>query len=191
MLEEVERALVIALVSKLPDTLDEIEAESVTDDDSYFGFLGISPVPTTPLPDIVTVIEGQDPLVIERPLTDFPVLSVVCYQHPLSGQGESDVEVDQAETILSTAYAEVIANSDDRDLVERQAKRYAKAIHRCYQKDSTLGGLCIRDQVSPELEISGTVVTPKSDTDDTLTYFKGARLQYTFKTIKSFYFAQP
>jgi hypothetical protein len=191
MLEEVERALNIQLHLLLHDTLVEIEGEMTTDDASYFGFLGIAPVPATPLPDVVTWIEGHDPLVLERPLVDFPTLSVQSYNHPISGPGETDFGVDQAETILSDAAVELIANSDDRVLLERQIKRYGKAIHRVIQKDFTLGGLTVREQVSPAITVSNTVVTPKSDVDDSLTYFKGVRLEYVFKTIKSFYFTQP
>jgi len=189
MLEEVERALVIQLTNLLSDTLAEIANELVTDDASYFGFMGVSPIPETPLPDVRIIDIGDDPLMIERPLEDFPTIQVVCYQHPLSEEGASLVNIDQAETILSAAYIDLLHNNDDRVQLERQIKRYGKALHRVIQKDPALGGLCLREEVSPELTVSNTVVTPKSDEDDSFTYFKGVRLQYTFKTIKSFYFA--
>lgn len=189
MLEEVERALVIQLTRFLSDTLEEIEGEMTTDDDSFFGFIGIIPTPATPLVAPAIISQGEDPLAIERPLDDFPYIQIVSYVHPLSDEATTEVAIDQAETILSTAYIDALLNNDDREMLERQVKRYGKAIHRVIQKDFTLGGLCLREQVSPEVTESNTAVTPKSDTGDDITYFKGVRLQYTFKTMKSFYFA--
>lgn len=186
-LEEIERGMMLALRANLPTALDQVAMEMTLKDAEYYAAIGVSPVPNTPIPMPAVFISGHDPLVLERPLEDFPNLAVVCYVHPLSGFGQTEVEVDQGEFVLSTVYSEIFANSDDSQQLNRMSKRYAKGMHRAIQMDLTMGGSVFKDQVSPEVDISNVVVTPKTDLDDEWTYFQGCRLQYTFKTIQSPY----
>lgn len=193
VLEEVERGMMVSLKRLLPDTLDEIAAEYVAPDAAFFlQVMGLASAPATDLSMPQTLIMGHDPLVLERPIEDFPTLSTVCYEHPeQSGEGQ-DVEIDQMQYVLSTAYAEIFSYAQDSDTVNRQSKRYAKALHRAFQKemvlavtapeDASLGRIVLREQVSPSVVTSNVMPAPVAQSGDEFVYFQGARLTYTFKT---------
>jgi len=194
VLEEVERALHLLVFNQLTGILAEVASDMAAEDTAYYGALGISPAPDTPLTPPVVILDGHHPYVLERPLTDFPNVTVNAHEHPETQPGTS--YVDQLENIQTSAYIEAFNYAlvprdptaeqiaDAEDLLNRVTKRYARALHRLVKENPTLLGTVHRTEGSPTVTLSNVAPSAVSDLDDQIVLFQGARLDYVWTTLK-------
>lgn len=176
-LEEVAMALLIAIKDGLPDAIDSVQTEQNAKDAAWGTALGTT-LPDVPLDHPVEYLPGHHPSMLERELSYFPSVVVMCYDHR---SAPSDNEIDQIEQMANTAYVEMAFYDVDETVINRKAWRYAKALHRAVALNPTLTGAVEEIVASPTVMVSNASARRVSfDTDDVV-YVQMCRLDYEFR----------
>lgn len=182
VLEDVERAVMLSLRRHLPAALIEIADEWVAKDAAYFAELGQDVSQETPLVAPVLYFTGHHPSALDRdPRSEFPNLTVMCYQGASSGE----LETDQTDDVRMIAYAEVMLVDQDEDRINRTAKRYTQAMQRVAMRfDPDLDGVARPFEALPEVATSNVSARRYSQYTDEVWYVQGARIDYVIHVLE-------
>lgn len=171
-LEEVSRQVELTLRANLPQVLAQIASEMITKDAAYFAAIGESPV-VTPLASPSRYFLGHDPLILDRPLEMFPVVTVMCHNHTPAVGG------DNYSRIANDCYIEAYVHSENEAICNRMAWRYGKAIHRIVTNSDDFGlGSIESVDTEPVVDTSNAFTRRKSNTDNTTIYVQGTRISF-------------
>ena len=175
-LENLARSLHIVLLDDLVVCLDDVQQEWVPKDAAYYALLG-QPVPPTPLDPPAYWAVGHHPSILDRPLDEFPNVTIHAYDHRSAG----DLGADQWDPLTCRAWVEIFVSHTDVATVNRMAYRYAQALNRCLVQNSTLGGLVETFDFSPDVQISNVADRYASEDNDQIVFLQGAQLDYGFR----------
>lgn len=176
-LEEVAMALLIAIKDGLPDALDSVETEQNAKDAAWASAIGTS-LPDVTLDHPVEYLPGHHPSMLDRDLSYFPSVVVMCYDHR---SAPGDNQIDQIEQMANTAYVEMAFYDADETAINRKAWRYAKALHRAVARNPNLDGAVEEIIASPSVMVSNASARRISfDTDDHV-FIQMCRLEYEFR----------
>jgi hypothetical protein len=148
------------LKANIAQALTDVAAQMVDEDTAFFAALGQA-VPDTPLPVPQGWTVGSAPDMLQWPVDQIPVVTVMAYDHRPDPE---DAGADQWDVYQMPAYIEaVVSGGMDVALTNRIAWRYGRAIIRAIAMDSTLGGRFIPFQQSPPVTISNASARRVSD----------------------------
>lgn len=181
VLEEVARSLLLVMKGHLEDAVDSVWEQMETEDATFYGALG-DDVPTTPKLYPAKFFLGHHPSILERPLTDYPNVTCVAYDHRSIG----DLAADQYEVVGNRAYVEAFVVHEDESTVNRLAWRYAKALHRVIDTYKELDDQMIEPIVtSPDVAISNAAARRVEEFREDIVYIQGCRLEYLFRVAET------
>src|SRR5688572_20082220 len=121
-LEEIARQIDLTLRGNLPQCLIDVVSEMISKDSAYYTAIA-EPVPPSPLVPPSRYFLGHDPLIMERPLDEFPTVATMVHNHTAAGGG------DNYSRIANDSFIEAFVTSEDPEESYRIACRYGKAIH--------------------------------------------------------------
>lgn len=177
LLEEVARDLLVVMKENVNDAIDTVWTEMALEDAAFYATLGQG-VPDTPKLYPVSFYLGHHPTILEHPITDYPNITAVSYEHSSVG----DLGADQYEVTGSRAYVEAMVVHEDESTVNRLAWRYAKALHRVVAWYKTLEDAKIEAiNLSPEVMVSNAAARRVEEFRDDIIYIQGCRLEYVFR----------
>jgi len=132
----------------------------VAEDAAFYAALGQA-VPDTPLPVPQAYTVGSAPDLLAWPLDQFPVVTVMAYDHRPDPE---DAGADQWDVYQMPAYIEAaVTGGMDVGLCNRIAWRYGRALNRVIAADPTLGGQFIPFQQAPAVSVSNASARRVSD----------------------------
>lgn len=177
VLEEVARDLFVVMKDNINAAIDSVWAEKELEDAVFFAGLN-SPVPPTPKPYPVSFYLGHHPAILEHPLSDYPNITVVSYDHSSAG----DEAADQYEVVASRVYVELFTVHEDASTINRLAWRYAKALHRVIDQHKRLDDSKIEAiSATPDVAISNAAARRVEEFSNGIVYIQGCRLEYVFR----------
>lgn len=171
-LELVARQIHLNLLNNLPATLTQVSTEMQAHDTDYYGQLGVA-VPSITLSPPATYSVGHDPLVLERPLDEFPLIGIMVFHQLSLGGG------DNYERLSNDSYIEAFVVSEDESKLNSIAWRYARAIHRVLMTYSPLDENIEVLDTEPEVDVSNIFTRRKSSVDNTTLFIQGVRFDFT------------
>lgn len=177
-LEQIARQLHLMLLVNLPPILEDVSQEMIYEDTTYYTQIGES-VPATQLVPPAEYSVGHDPLILERAINRFPVITVMAHEQTPIGTG------DNYERIANTCYIEPIVVADDFATANRIAWRYAEAVHRALMTFNNLDMNIEPIDKEPIIVISNVITKRRSNVDNTLVYTQGVRLDFSVNQIQS------
>ena len=150
LMEEVGRALLLIVKGNVVDAIDDVWSEMETEDTVFYAALGES-VPVTPKQYPSRYYLGHHPSILDRPVIDYPNVTVVSYRSRSIG----DLAADQYEVVGHEAYVEAFVVHEDESTVNRMALRYAKALNRVVDQHRDLDEVTIEPIfITPDAAIS-------------------------------------
>lgn len=177
-LEEIARATLLTIKDNLNVAIDEVWAEMVAEDATFYPAIG-EPVPTTPKQYPARFFMGSYPSVLERPPEDYPNVAVVSYRHR-----SAEDAGDQFELVNNRLYVEAFVMHEDEGTVNRMANRYARALHKVLAANRSLGDsdVVFGGEFSPDIDISNAAIRRVEQFREDLTYIQGCRLEWDLQT---------
>lgn len=177
-LEEISRAILLAVKENIEDAIDDVWAEMAVADAEFYAQLGEA-LPSTPKLYPVRYFIGHHPSMLYRPSADYPNIAAVAYRHRSAND-----DGDQYEIAVNTGYLEAFVVHPDESTVNRLTHRYAKALHRVVASLKGVGDEEVEDiSLTPNVELSNAAARREDEFKEDITYIQGCRLELNLRTM--------
>lgn len=130
---------------------------------------------------------GNRQSIVEAPVGDFPMISIMAYN---ATPGEPGEQFDQADNYADNLYVEIFCNAEDvldgdnnvimtaEDLVNRRIQRSAEAVTAVLRRNLSLNGLVLPANKLPSVNISDVFARKEKQGRGRVWWWQGCRIEY-------------